>query len=153
MKISQNGINLIKGFEGLFLDAYQCEAGVWTIGYGHTKDVQPGQRINEKQAEEYLKEDLRRFVNAVNNKNNVPQKLNQNQFDALVSFAFNLGEGNLRELCTANFQNKTTAQIADEITLYCKVKIDNKYEDSKILINRRNKEKALFLTPVDPKNI
>ena len=74
--------------------------------------------ITQQQAEEYLKEDLRYFEDRVNNKSYVPQTINKNQFDALVSFAFNLGEGNLRELCTANYPpgKKTCAHIAEEIT-------------------------------------
>ena len=98
---------------------------------------------NTKQAEEYLKEDLRYFEDRVNNKSYVPQTINQNQFDALVSFAFNLGEGNLRELCTANYPpgKKTCAHIAEEITLYNKA--NKKFCQG--LANRREKEKKLFL--------
>ena len=98
---------------------------------------------NKKQAEDYLKQDLQNFENYVNNKSYVPQTINQNQFDALVSFAFNLGQGNLKELCTANYPpgQKTVAHIADEITLYNKV--NKKYNQG--LANRRAKEKQLFL--------
>ena len=90
-----------------------------------------------------MKEDLKYFENRVNNKYYVPQKINQNQFDALVSFAFNLGEGNLRELCTANYPpgQKTCEHIAEEITLYNKV--NKKFCQG--LAKRREKEKKLFL--------
>ena len=143
MKISQKGINLIKEFEGLRLEAYQCLAGKWTIGYGHTANVKQGDKITEKQAEDYLRSDLESFENLVNNKSYVPQSLNQNQFDALVSFAFNLGGKNLKELCTANYppNKKTTDHIAQEITLY------NKAGGKRVngLADRREKEKKLFL--------
>ena len=91
MKTSPKGIALIKEFEGLRLKAYKCPGGVWTIGYGHTAGVKAGMVITEAQAEEFLKEDLVSCENAVNN-----QKLsiNQNQFDALVSFIYNIGTGN-----------------------------------------------------------
>lgn len=96
MKTSQTGINLIKSFEGLALTAYVCPAGVLTIGYGHTgPDVQQGQRITEQQAENILKSDLKRFESAVSSLVKVP--INQHQFDALVSFAFNCGIGALSD--------------------------------------------------------
>ena len=93
MKTSPKGISLIKEFEGLSLDAYLCSAGVLTIGYGHTGGVQKGDRITAKKAEELLQDDLKKFENGVLRLVRVP--LNQNQFDALVAFAFNLGVGNL----------------------------------------------------------
>jgi len=143
MKISQKGINLIKEFEGCRLEAYQCAAGKWTIGYGHTANVKQGDRITQQQADDFLKNDLENFENLVNNKNYVPQNINQNQFDALVSFAYNLGGNNLKELCTANYppNKKTTDHIANEITLY------NKAAGKTLqgLVNRRAKEKQLFL--------
>ncbi|MTK06835.1 MAG: glycoside hydrolase family protein [Hungatella sp.] len=89
---SQAGINLIKSFEGLRLTAYQDSVGVWTIGYGHTSGVKSGMTITEAQAEAYLKSDLKSAENTVNNK--VTYAISQNQFDALVSFTFNLGGGN-----------------------------------------------------------
>jgi GH24 family phage-related lysozyme (muramidase) len=89
MRTSQEGINLIKSFEGLQLKAYVCPAGVLTIGYGHTLDVKPGQVITEKQAEDLLRKDLIRFEESVEKNITVP--LNQQQFDALVSFTFNCG--------------------------------------------------------------
>lgn len=93
MKISNRGIDLIKQFEGLRLDAYQDSVGVWTIGYGHTQGVKAGDKITQEQADKLLMEDLAIFQRAVNKAVYIP--LRQGQFDALVSFAFNLGVGNL----------------------------------------------------------
>ena len=93
MKTSQYGIDLIKHFEGCVLDAYKCPAGVWTIGYGHTKDVQPGDSWSEDHADHMLLVELEEYENYVNTAVNVP--LSQNQFDALVSWVYNLGNGNL----------------------------------------------------------
>lgn len=89
MNISQNGIKLIKQFEGCELTAYRDVVGVWTIGYGHTGDVKEGETITQAQADEILANDLKTYVAGVNNL--VKVSINQNQFDALVSFAFNLG--------------------------------------------------------------
>ena len=91
MNTSPKGIALIKEFEGLRLKAYQCPGGVWTIGYGHTADVKPGIVISKAQAEEYLKADLIAFERYLNG---LGLALNQNQFDALVSFIYNVGTGN-----------------------------------------------------------
>lgn len=94
MRTSSTGINLIKRFEGLKLTAYRCPAGVPTIGYGTTKNVKLGTTITEEKAEDLLKKDLVRFETAV--KTDVRVKLNQNQFDALVSFSYNVGTGALQ---------------------------------------------------------
>lgn len=139
MKTSQVGIDLIKQFEGCRLIAYKPMASekYWTIGYGHYgADVHSGQRITQAQAEEYLKQDLSRFEKAVDN---LSRPLNQNQFDALVSFAFNCGEGNLKKLCSG----RTDAQIAEKILLY------NKAGGKTLagLTNRRKAERELFLRP------
>lgn len=95
MRINEDGLNLIKNFEGLRLKAYQDSVGVWTIGYGHTgKDVAPELEITEEQAEKLLEADLDRFERGVSNIVAVP--LNENEFAALVSFSFNLGLANLK---------------------------------------------------------
>lgn len=95
MKISNKGINLIKQFEGLELKAYKDSVGVVTIGYGSTgPHVFMGQIITEAQAEVLLIKDLSRFESGVTELVKVP--LTQNQLDALVSFSFNLGLGNLK---------------------------------------------------------
>lgn len=97
MKISEKGIDMIKHFEGLVLTAYQCQAGVWTIGYGHTAGVKRGDTITVKQAEKFLKKDLENFEDGVNKLiAGIKPKLLQHQYDMLVSFAFNLGVGALR---------------------------------------------------------
>jgi len=98
MKISNNGLNLIKQFEGLRLNAYDDGVGVWTIGYGTIKypngvRVKRGDKITQAQADQYIANDVATFERAVNMLVNVP--LNQNQFDALVSFTYNLGATNL----------------------------------------------------------
>ena len=95
MQISKAGLDLIKQFEGLYLNAYRCPAGVPTIGYGHAAGVAMGQTITQQQADDYLRRDVRQFERAVSRLVRVP--LTQGQFDALVSFAFNLGEGALAQ--------------------------------------------------------
>ena len=82
MNIGTKGLEMIKHFEGLELNAYQCAAGVWTIGYGHTKDVQKGMVISEDTANEMLVEELNEYENYINTLVNV--ELNQNHFDAMV---------------------------------------------------------------------
>jgi lysozyme len=95
MHTSQEGIDLIKHFEGCETKAYQCSADVWTIGYGHTFCVKEGDKITEEEAEALLKEDLCDFEEHVDRL--VTVSLNQDQFDALVSWTFNLGPTNLKE--------------------------------------------------------
>jgi len=96
METSRAGLDLIKSFEGLRLEAYP-DPGTggepWTIGYGHTGGVKPGEKITKENAEQLLKLDLARFERAVSKLITVP--LTQNEFDALVSFTFNVGEGAL----------------------------------------------------------
>ena len=93
MQTSPAGVNLIKEFEGFRANAYVCPAGVWTIGYGHTANVKPGDYVSKKVGEEYLRDDLVYFEAAV--KDLIEAKLSQLQFDALVSFSFNCGAGAL----------------------------------------------------------
>ena len=93
MSLSQSGLNLIKSHEGLRTTAYKDPVGVWTIGYGHTGTAKPGQKITEAQAEQLLRQDVGWAEAAV--RKNVKVPLTQGQFDALVSFTFNLGAGAL----------------------------------------------------------
>lgn len=94
MKTGTKGIELIKHFEGCELEAYKCAAGVWTIGYGHIKGVTPESVITQEQAEQMLVEELNEYEGYINDMVTVP--LSQNQFDALVSWVYNLGGGNLK---------------------------------------------------------
>lgn len=92
-RTSQAGIDLIKSFEGLELSSYYCSSNVLTIGYGHTSGVYEGQTITEYDAEELLRKDLLWFEQEVRRLINGP--LTQNEFDAIVSFTFNIGSGAL----------------------------------------------------------
>lgn len=136
MKTSSKGIALIKSFEGCRLRAYRDSEGVLTIGYGHTGDVKEGQVISQGFAEELLKADLMRFERNVTRY--TPFEMNQNQFDALVSFAFNCGAGNLKKLVSG--RNKD--QVARKILEY------NKAGGRVLagLTRRRQAERALFLS-------
>ena len=105
MKINETGLALIKSFEGLRLKAYKCPAGVWTVGYGHTGgDVKAGMIITEEEAEELLRQDLERFEEGVENL--VEVELNENQFCALVSLAYNIGLGNFKRSTLLKLINK-----------------------------------------------
>ena len=94
MKVSQECIDLVKFFEGFESKAYLCPAGVWTIGYGRTKNVKEGDMVNELQAERDLLEELEEFGEQVLSV--VRVSIKQHQFDALASWTYNLGVGNLQ---------------------------------------------------------
>ena len=138
MKTSQRGINLIKQFEGVRLTAYKCPAGVYTIGYGHTRGVTRGMKITEEEASAFLAADLLNSEKAVERYDSV-YHWNKNEFDALVSFTFNCGAANLRALLRNGRRNRS--QIAETLPLYRKAggKV------LKGLERRRAAEKALFL--------
>ena len=93
MNISEQGLELIKIFEGCELKAYKCAAGVWTIGYGHIKGVSEGDEISASTANIMLQEEIVEYEDYINNGVTVPLK--QHQFDAMVSWVYNLGNGNL----------------------------------------------------------
>lgn len=146
MKTSEYGKKFIKEHEGLRLNAYQCCAGKWTIGYGHTSNVNAGMRITEEQAEVFLNEDLKKFENAINLLVIAP--LTQSQFDALVSFVFNNGIGAFE---VSTLRRKLNAKdykgASEEFKRWVFVK-DPKTKKMKPeagLVKRRNDEKALFI--------
>lgn len=145
MKTSQNGINFIKQHEGLKLETYTCSAGKLTIGYGHTSGVTPGMKITEKQAEDFLCQDLKRFESALNKLVIVP--LTQNQFDALVSFTFNNGENAFtNSTLRRKLNSKDYLGAASEFGrwVYVQDPKTKKMVVSEGLKNRRIDEKNLF---------
>ena len=139
MQISDRGKSLIKKYEGLRLTAYKCPAGVWTIGYGHTADVLEGQKISEKQADEFFDKDIKQFEDAVNSLVKVPLK--QGQFDALVSFVYNVGKTAFANSTLLKLLNqKKYALAGNELSRWVYVR------DKKLvgLVKRRIDEKFLF---------
>lgn len=144
MKISDKGLALIRRFEGCCLTAYKCPAGVWTIGYGHTgtvdgKAICKGMKITGAKAVELLAADCAKFESRVSKYGGYGW--NQNEFDALVSFAFNVGS--IAQL-TANGK-RSRSEIADKLLAYNKA-------GGKVLAGltkRRTAERALFLTPCE----
>jgi len=147
MTTSQRGVDLIKSFEGLSLKAVKLMGEqYWTIGYGHYgPDVQPGQKITKEQAEALLRQDLRQFETWVNTYVSAKARFkpNQNQFDALVSFCYNCGPGSLQTLIAG----RTAQEVADHFLGYTKPQGSEAYRQG--LINRRMKERALFLAPME----
>ena len=95
MNISEEGISLIKNYEGCRLEAYQDSVGIWTIGYGVIKGVKKGDQINQEEANHLLKEELPEYEGYINDMIKVP--LEQCQFDALVCWVYNLGPNNLKD--------------------------------------------------------
>lgn len=138
---SSQGLSFIAKFEGCRLKAYKCPAGVWTIGYGNTSHAGAGKIITAEIAEVYLIEDSRKFERYVAKSSQ--RELSQNEFDALTSFAFNLGyriEGELRRQINAR-----EAAAAESIKKYCKARIGGKLIELKGLVRRRNAESRLYL--------
>ena len=139
MKISQEGIDLIKHFEGCELESYRCSANVLTIGYGTTKNVVEGMKISQHQAEELLMKDLEEFEEYVEDLIDVP--LEQNQFDALVAWTYNLGPTNLKNSSLRKILNKGAYDdVAEQIKRWNKAN----GKVLKGLVRRRNAEAELF---------
>ena len=153
MKLSEQGINLIKSFEGLRLSAYRDVAGIWTIGYGSTryhdgKPVKPGDKLaDEQQADALFSNTLGQYEDAVNQYVKVP--LTQSQFDALVSFTYNEGTGALKESTLLKKLNEKDYQgAADQFLVWNKITSPQTGEKEVCtdLSVRRRQERQLFLS-------
>ena len=139
MKTSKEGIDFIKSFEELRLQAYLCEANKLTIGYGHTRNVRLGQTCTVAEAEQMLAEDIAIAEKAVNT---IKQELTQNQYDSLVSLCFNIGNENFK---TSTLYRKVNADPNDPTIkgefvkwVWCKKK------KSKGLTRRRIEEAKIY---------
>lgn len=144
MRTSEKGLQIIREFESLRLEAYLCPAGVWTIGYGHTDGVKRGDKITKYMAEEYLKMDARNCERAL--AKYVIPKINQNQFDALVSFTFNIGTGYKFQQST--LLKKVNANPMDESIAYefSRWKHDKNGVELAGLVRRRKMEADLYFS-------
>ena len=131
----EKGLNLIKKFEGCRLKAYRCPAGVLTIGYGHTKGVKSGQVITQEQAEELLHKDIVNFCKKVDKYDKI-YHFNENEYNALLSFVFNIG--NLNQLTANGTRSKKV--IGEKMKLYTKA--GGKTLNG--LVRRRNEEYELY---------
>ena len=146
MRTSEKGLNLIKQFEGCHLKPYQDPIGLWTIGWGHligdgkTLPIEWFRELTQEEADELLKKDLIRFERGVSRL--CPTGLTQSRFDALVSFAFNLGLGNLQVSTLRQKHNRSdTFGAAQEFLKWNKA-------GGKVfrgLTRRREAERALYL--------
>lgn len=176
MKINQKGIDLIKRFESLHdgdlktigLQPKLCPANIWTVGYGRalfdpiTGQFLKGEKdkkkaylmypsLTEVQAEQMLREDLTRYELKTDKVlGSVKSKLNNNQYSALVSFVYNVGEGNLASstLLKKIIKNPNDPSIADEFLKWNKAKVKGKLVILKGLTNRRQAESELYFTPI-----
>jgi len=139
MNISNEGISLIKKFEGCELEAYKCAAGVWTIGYGHTKNVREGMTISKEQADNMLLNEL--DVYCLHVEKAVKVDLKQCEFDALVSWTYNLGPTNLNNSTMLKVLNdKDFNEVPHQLKRWNKA-------DGKVLqglVRRREAEALLF---------
>ena len=139
MNISEEGLALLKKFEGCELKAYQDSVGVWTIGYGHTKEVKEGDQINKDEAEHLLAEEMPEYEGYINDYVEVP--LEQCQFDALVCWVYNLGPTNLRNSTLLTVLNQERYKdVPREIKRWNKAG----GEILKGLVRRREAEALLF---------
>ena len=139
MNISQEGLSLIKKFEGCELEAYKCAAGVWTIGYGSTKGVKEGDTHTQEEADKLLLHEMSEYEGYINEM--VTTELKQNQFDSLVSWVFNLGPSNLSSSTLLfKINNKDWEDVPNQIKRWNKA--GGKVLEG--LIRRREAESLLF---------
>lgn len=155
MFISENGLNLIKEFEGCILKSYddynnkiiddgETVKGTLTIGYGHIEGVYKGQVITQEQAHELLRNDMFKYCNMVQaliDNGTILFQLNQNMFDSLTSFCYNLGQGNLTRLC----RGRNVVEVSEHFTAY--INKGSVWEQG--LLRRRKAERDLFLKPYE----
>ena len=145
LSLGPEGRKLIQNWEGLRLKAYLCPAGVLTIGFGHTgRDVKPGMTITRERAEQLFDNDVKWAVQAVNAAVKTP--INQREFDALVSFCFNVGAGNFRGSTLLRYLNAgKKAEAAKQFDRWVFGANKRKLAG---LVNRRKAERTMFTTPL-----
>lgn len=144
MKISENGLSIIKQFEGLRLETYLDAVNVPTIGYGHTgSEVKLGQTIDGKEAARLLRQDCKECEDVINSVVKTP--LTQNQFDALCSFIYNLGSGAFKSSTLLKRLNERKYEMAADEFLRWTFAGSKRLEG---LVLRRRKERELFLKQV-----
>ena len=144
MKINKKGLEIIKRYEGFSSKAYKCPAGKWTIGYGHTLGVKKGDFIHREDGEKLLRKDLVKYekmVSQINTKGKY--NFNENEFSALVSFAFNIG--NVKTVTDNGRRNKK--EISKAMLKYRCATVNGKKTVLAGLEKRRKEEVALFNTP------
>lgn len=147
-QVSRAAVDLIKRFEGYRMKAAQLPDGRWTLGYGHTLTARAGSSVSEQDAEALLLYDLITVAHAVNE--NVYTPLNQNQFDALACFAFNIGiENFIRSGVLRRLNEGALLQAACAMEMWRKADFEGERIVIDALVRRRSAEKALFLTPTD----
>lgn len=140
---SQACVDLVASFEGCSFVAYQDGNGVWTIGYGHTQGVDAGDTCTRQQASDWLSEDLEVADHALQRLVKIP--INQNQWDGLTSFVFNIGQGNFAQsTCLRDLNANNIQGAADAILMWDRVA----GQVSSGLVRRRTAERSLFLTEV-----
>ena len=157
MKLSEEGLRLICSFEGYHTKqedgsckAYRCPAGVWTCGWGCTEGVDAHTHWSEAEAKERYRKELEKFEAAVLRHVKVP--LNQNEFDALVSFAYNLGEGTLMKSSVLTYLNREKrVEAARAFSRFTKARSPKTRMLVTLpgLVSRRSREAALFLKPTE----
>ena len=148
--VSEDGINLVKRFEGLHklnennqVVAYKCPAGVWTIGWGHTAGVKEGDVVTISDCENFLRQDLEECGQVI--KRNVKVPLTQAQFDSLASFIFNLGAGNFKSSTLLKKLNKGSYdEVPEQLLRWNKARVDGSLTELRGLTRRRTAEATLF---------
>ena len=144
MGLSSRGAQLIQKWEGYHEVAYPCSAGVWTIGWGHTRSVEPGDTCTRAEAEEMFEEDVEWAIDdtAAYLLDAGPRRLTQNEFDALVSWVFNIGTTQMKSsTLRKRIQEGDYDDVPAQLRRWNKVK----GEVSNGLVNRREEEVALWL--------
>lgn len=148
MKTGETGLNLIKGYEGLRMSAHYAPTEEWTVGYGHTSSARHGMSVSENDADRLLRQDVGSIESVLADTVRAP--LNQNEFDALTSLVFNIGEENWRRstvLRKLNEGDKLAAARSFEI--WTKARVNGELVTLDGLVRRRAAEKSLFLMPTD----
>ncbi|MEL7028189.1 MAG: lysozyme, partial [Pseudomonadota bacterium] len=146
LRMNRAGLEIIKESEGLRLEAYQL-GGQWLIGYGHAATAEPGMIISEAKAEELLRSDLRATEDGLKRILTVP--VNENEFSAMVSLAYNLGIGGFQKTVVFERINRGDRQgAADGFLRHDRARIGGELKSVPHLTERRQKERELFLKPV-----
>ena len=146
-EINAAGLDLIKRSESCELKAYQDVAGIWTIGYGHIKGVGPGMTMTQAEADQTLADDLASARHAVDATTS-DVSTSDNQFAAMVSLCFNIGSANFRGSTVLRLHRAGDfVHAANAFLMWNKSHVNGELREVKGLTNRRNAEKALYLTP------